>query len=187
MQQRCMIITISGMPGSGKSTVANVFAARLELKQYSAGDMRGKMALDRGMTIDELNKLGEKESFTDHDVDEYQKKLGQREDNFVIDARLGFHFIPQSYKVFLTVDEKVAAERIFKAPKRPDEPVYKSVDDVRKAVRARIESDTLRYKKYYGINYTDRKQYDLVIDTTSFSPEQVADMIIAELKKKNST
>ena len=179
-----MIITISGTPGSGKSTVAKILAQRLKLKHYSMGDMRGKMALDRGMTIDELNKLGETESFTDKEVDEYQRTLGQNDDNFVIDSRLGFHFIPHSYKIFLSVNERVAAERIFKAPQRPDEPAYKTIDDVLNKLAKRVDSDNRRYQKYYHVNYTDRNQYDLVIETTSFSPEQVADMVIQEMQKK---
>lgn len=179
-----MRITLSGGPCSGKSTVAKILAQRLKLKHYSMGDMRGKMALDRGMTIDELNKLGEKEDFTDKEVDEYQRKLGENEDNFVIDSRLGFYFIPQSYKVFLSVNEKVAAERLLKAPKRPDEPEYKTIDDVLNKLRERVDSDNRRYQKYYKIDYTDKKQYDLVIDTTSFTPEQVADIVIQEMQKK---
>ncbi|MBI4141964.1 cytidylate kinase family protein [Candidatus Woesearchaeota archaeon] len=179
-----MIITISGTPGSGKSTVAKILAARLKFKHYSVGDMRGKMALERGMTIDELNRLGETEAFTDNDVDEYQKTLGEKENNFVIDSRLGFYFIPHSYKVFLTVSEKIAAERILKAPKRLDEPEYRTMDDVLNKLRERVESDKKRYQKYYTLDYTDRKQYNLVIDTSSFLPEQVADLIIKDLQNK---
>ncbi len=40
-----MIITIAGMPGSGKTTVAKILADKLNLKRYSMGDLRGKMAL----------------------------------------------------------------------------------------------------------------------------------------------
>ena len=108
-----MIITISGMPGSGKSTIAKILAQKLGYKHYSIGDLRGKMALDRHLTIDELNELGKREGWTDREPDEYQKKLGHEEDNFVIDSRLGFYFIPHSFKLFLTVDPEVAAERIF--------------------------------------------------------------------------
>ena len=107
-----MIITISGMPGSGKTTVAKLLAKRLGYEHYSMGDLRGKMAMERGISIDELNKLGEKESWTDKEADDYQKKLGETEDNFVTDGRTGFHFIPHSRKIFLKVDLRIGAERI---------------------------------------------------------------------------
>ncbi len=179
-----MIITLSGDPGSGKSTVAKILAQQLNLKHYSMGDMRGKIAIDLRLTIDELNKRGESESFTDKDVDEYQKKLGKQEDNFIVDGRLSFYFIPNSYKIYLKVDGRVAAQRIFNAPKRADERLYSSIDDVLNATKARVESDKKRYQKYYGIDYTNATQYDLVIDTTNNTPAQIADKIILELKKK---
>ena len=119
-----MVISITGSPGSGKSTIAKMLATALNVPWYSVGDLRGKMAQERGMTIDELNALGETEAFTDHDVDEYQKKLGESGESFIIDGRLSWHFIPSSLKVFLNVDPTVAATRIFgasKAGKRKDE------------------------------------------------------------------
>ncbi len=108
-----MIITISGQAGSGKSTVARMLAKKLGFKHYSMGDLRRKMALKKGITLAELNKLGEKEDFTDKDVDEHQKRLGEKEDNFVIDGRTSFHFIPHSVKVYLKAGIKERAKRVF--------------------------------------------------------------------------
>ena len=68
-----MIISLNGLPGAGKSTVKNIIAQTLNLKSYSMGDIRGKMAIERGMTIDEFNAMGMNESFTDNDVDHYQE------------------------------------------------------------------------------------------------------------------
>ena len=90
-----MIITISGAPGSGKTTVARLLAKKLGYRHYSIGDLRGEIALRKGITIDELNKLGEKDPSSDREVDEYLESLGKKEDNLVIDCRMGFHFIPQ--------------------------------------------------------------------------------------------
>src|SRR3989338_1144631 len=160
-----MIITISGMPGSGKTTVAKKIAKNLKLKHYSTGDLRGEIALKHRMTIDELNKLGEKERWTDKEIDDYQKKIGKTQDNFIIDGRLGWYFIPHSIKIFLNVDLKEGAKRIFKAGKRPDEKKYKNVNDALKEIKKRISSDKKRYKKYYHLNPYLRKHYDLVIDT----------------------
>ena len=64
-----MKITISGTPGSGKSTIGKLVSKKLKLKYYDVGNMRRKMAKDMGLTIQEFNKLGEKKSFTDKEVD----------------------------------------------------------------------------------------------------------------------
>ncbi len=178
-----MIITISGLPGAGKTTAAIQVAEKLGYKHYSVGDLRGKMAIERGMTLDDLNKLGEKEAFTDKEADDYQAELGKKEDNFIIDGRLSFHFIPHSTKIFLIVDEKQGAERIFKE-QREDEPDYNNVDEVLKANKERMESDRKRYKKYYDIDPFDKKHYDLIVDTTDSTQEITVKKILDFIEEK---
>ena len=176
-----MIVTISGLPGSGKSTIGKMLAEQLGYKFYSIGDLRGKMAIDRGMTIEELNTLGESQQWTDKEADEYQVALAKREDNFIVDGRISFHFIPTSFKIFLTVDPDVAANRVF-AHQRLDEKQVGSVEERKRAMAQRMQSDALRYKKYYDITYPDPAAFDLVIDTSHLTPEEILDRIMARLK-----
>lgn len=178
-----MIITISGLPGSGKTTIGKLLAESIGFKFYSIGDLRGKMAMERGLTIDQLNELGMREEWTDKEVDEYQKELGKKENNFVIESRLGFYFIPKSLKIFLEVDLKTAAERIFKS-QRPDEERKETVEEILESMKKRIENDKMRYKKYYGIeDFMDKSHYDIVIDTTNLGIKQVVEEIIKFISK----
>lgn len=184
-----MIITLAGLPGSGKTTQAKFLSESLGYPWYSMGDMRGKMAQDRGMTIDELNELGMKEAFTDHEIDEYQKKLGETEDAFVVDGWLSWHFIPHSLKVFLTVDPDVAAARIFEEKRhntQSDEPDYTSIEQTKAVLAGRVENSRARYQKYYQVDFLDPKNYDVVIDTTNLSPEEVFDQILKAKSKKEA-
>jgi cytidylate kinase len=67
-----------------------------------------EMAMEKEMTLMELNTFSETDGGKiDAILDERQKKLGQEKDNFIIDARLAWHFISQSFKVYLTVDETI--------------------------------------------------------------------------------
>lgn len=182
-----MIITITGMPGAGKSTIATMLSEKLKMPWYSVGDLRGKMADARGLNIDELNTLGEKQDFTDKEVDEYQTKLGREQDEFIIDGRLSWHFIPNSFKIFLDVNIDEAAGRIFEASKkglRPDEKPYASTDEVKEAITHRLASDQKRYKQYYEVDYLDRKNYDLIIDTSDKTPEKIVETILGHLDEK---
>lgn len=180
-----MIITISGLPGSGKSTVGKILAKKLGYKFLSMGDLRGKMAIDRGLTIDELNRLGEKEGWTDKEVDDYQRKYGQDHDNLIVEGRLSFHFIPQSFKIFLTVNQQTAATRTMENRNdRQDEKSAETVEEAENLLRERIESDKKRYLKYYELDYTDPKHYDVVLDTTTPSVKEVVQIILDRLPKK---
>jgi cytidylate kinase len=177
-----MIVTISGQAGSGKSTVAGILAKRLGYKHYSVGDLRRKMAREKGLTLAELNRLGEKDDFTDKDVDEYQKGLGKTEDNFVIDSRLGFHFIPNSVKIYLDCELRERARRVFRDERTVEG--FKNLGEVEKALEERERSDSFRYKKYYGVDCFDKSNYDLVIDTTRIPAKDVAEKILDFLGKK---
>jgi len=166
-----MIITISGKPGSGKSTIANLLSKELKIKRYSVGDFRRDMAKKRGLTLNQLNELGEKKEFTDKDADNWQVEIGKKEDNFIIDGRLSYHFIPNSIKLFLDVSPDVGSRRIT-ADNRQEE----KSNDEKSAVKSwheRVESDIRRYKKYYHLNPYDLKNYDLILDTSNLSINEV--------------
>lgn len=183
-----MIITISGKPGSGKSTIAERLARALGVPRYYIGGLRRKMAADRGLTLEALNALGEKQDWTDREVDEYQRTLGQTEHNFVIEGRTSFHFIPHSLKLFFDVAPEVGAQRVFndfKSGRRtPESSGNATLDDVRAMLNRRIASDVLRYQQYYGIeNIYDPKHYDAVIDTTNLTPDQMFDRVMDVLQR----
>jgi CMP/dCMP kinase len=176
---RLMIISISGSAGSGKSSVATLLAQRLGYKHYSTGDIRRSMATKMGLSLKEFNALGEKEAFTDKEVDDYQRELGKKEDNFVIDGRLGFHFIPHSIKIFLDADVRIRAQRVFKAFRKDEH--FRDVEQAMQEIEKREQSDIRRYQKYYGINHFEKSQYDHVIDTSSKIPAQIVEEIVTLL------
>lgn len=183
-----MIISLTGTPGSGKTTVRNAVADRLGFARYSMGDVFGKLAEEHGMTIGEFNVFAKNKPEIDHHVDQYQTTIGEREDNFIIDSRLAWHFIPRSFKVFLDVDLDEAARRIYAAQQanpesRKDEPTYTSGAEVRDAIERRLKVDRERYKELYGVDYLDRTNYDLVIDTTHIPAHEVVQRILTALPK----
>lgn len=177
-----MIITISGVPGSGKSTAAKSIAKKLKLKHYSTGGYYREMAEKRGLSVLALARLAEKDCSIDRELDEWQTKLGKDEDNFIIDARLGFHFIPHSVKIYLDADETTRAKRIFNDKVRKEKNI--TLDETLKKMRMRERSEKERFIKYYKINPNDKKHYNLVLDTTGLSKLKVLDKITSFLKKR---
>jgi cytidylate kinase len=184
-----MIITVSGLAGAGKGSVCRQLSSRLNYNYYSMGDLRRMMAKDRGMTIEEFNKLGETQAFTDTDADDYQVALSKREDNFIMEGRVSYHFIPNSIKIFLYVKPIVAAKRIFndQTGNRLNEKIGHTLNDQLQLTLARDASDKLRYKKYYNIDdYTDKKYFDLYLDTSDKTVSEVTDNIVDFVKSYSS-
>ncbi len=177
-----MIITIAGKPGSGKTTVAKEVAKRLGYKHISTGDMRGQLATEHGLTIDQLNEIGKKEDWTDKEIDKKVEQIGKTQHNLVIDSWLAFHFIPKSLKIFLDVDLKESAKRIF-ANQRPDEEHKETVEQVYEMITARYQESVARYKKWYGVDISYLKNYDFVLDTTNLTIEQSVQKVLDFIKK----
>lgn len=185
-----MIITISGTPGSGKSTVAKAISKALKLKHFSAGDFMRALAADKGVSLAELSKEAEKSDKIDREIDQRTVELFKREENFVIDSRLAFHFAPKSLKVikiFLICNTKEAARRIYGdviSNRRSVESDIKTQKDAEKAIAGRMKSEVKRYKKYYGVDYMAENNYDLVLDTSNISIKSAVGRVLEFIQNK---
>jgi len=175
-----MKITISGAVGSGKSTVSKILAEKLGYKRYSMGDFMRQIAVKRDMNIMEISKRAEADPTIDEELDKTQEDIGRKEKDFIMDSRLGFHFIPDSLKIFLNVDVKEAAKRIFNQGRKEER--YTSIKEAERYVKKRMQSENMRYKEYYGLDFPKREYFDLILDTTSKSPEEIAKDILKHVK-----
>ena len=180
-----MIVTISGRPGSGKSVVASRVAAELGIDHVSAGDFMREMAAERGVSILELSRIAIDSDVIDREIDARTVGLAEAGGDFVMDARLAWHFIPNSLKVFLEVSLLEAARRVFGAG-RGAERENVSIDATLQAIEERTESERIRYLEYYGLDYTDHSQYDLVVDTSDLTVEQVVGEIVQFVTESKS-
>ena len=175
-----MIITISGDIGAGKSTVARLVAKKLKYKHYSVGDFMRKIAKRHNLSLLKVSELAETDHKIDEELDAMQIELGKRKDKFVLDSRLGFHFIPKSFKVFLAVSVEEAGRRIFN-DKRHGEHENTTLKTTIANIKQRKASEVHRYEKYYKLNPYDKKHYDLIIITTGSTPTKSTNKIITTI------
>ncbi|NTU99139.1 AAA family ATPase [Candidatus Falkowbacteria bacterium] len=182
-----MIISFGGNAGSGKSTIAKMLADKLGWPRYYIGGLRRQKAAERGLTLAEYNKLGETDPATDFEVDEYQKELAKGEDNFVIEGRTSWYFIPQSLKIFLDADPDVAAQRILsdmQSNNQRNEGNASTLAEIKAIAKERKESDTKRYRHYYDIDVFDPKNFDFTLDTSNLTPDEVFSIIYEFVQSK---
>lgn len=177
-----MIVTISGRPGSGKSAVASRVARELGLRHVSAGDFMREMAAERDMSILELSRSAEEGDMIDREIDARTARLAEESSDFVIDARLGWYFAPDSVRVFLEVRPEVAAQRVYEA-QRGSEHENVNLGRTRAAIESRTESERKRYLDYYDLDYTDHSHYDLVVDTSEKTIDEVVAAILEHVRQ----
>ena len=183
------IITIAGKLGSGKSSTAKMVAEILNYKHYSTGDFMRAIADEKGVSLGDLSKMAETDLSVDKKLDDRNIEIGNME-NVVLDSRLGFHFIPNSFKVFLELDPVIASERILKDknfnPNRHKESgeSFDTPESIKEKINLRLESERKRYKDLYEIDdHTAPHNFDLVIDTKITPLEEVSKKVIEEYNK----
>lgn len=181
-----MIITVTGKPCSGKGTCCKIFCQKYGYDYICAGDIMREVALNKGYkSVLDFQEHSPDVVETDHYVDSYITQIGneRQNDNLLIDSRLAWHFAKPSFKVFIDVKLSEAGKRLMLA-NRPNEKV-ENLLQAKRSLKKRWKVENSRYKKIYGIDNTNMKNYDLVIDSTSISPEELADIIFEKLNQNN--
>ncbi|RJO59218.1 hypothetical protein C4546_03255 [Candidatus Parcubacteria bacterium] len=175
-----MIITINGMPGSGKSTIAKRLAKILRYSTLDIGSLRRRVAKKKGLTLAEFNKWSEKNpKFGDKYFDHLLIKTARAKKNLVISGRMAFHFLPESFKIFFDVSFPEGARRIKQSlhENRNEGRNLSSIAEIISSMKKRIASDTRRYKKLYRVNIFKPSNYDYVLDTTHIPIPQVVSRV----------
>lgn len=171
-----MNITMTGNLGSGKTSVCK------ELKEMgyeiiSAGGLFRQLAEERGMTVVEFNKLAETDKSIDKLIDDRSTRLGRELSDAVFDSRLAWHFVEESFKVFLMTDVMESAKRVYNDTERSAES-YASVTEAAEALTKRTNLEKERFKTLYDVDYYNKNNYDLIIESTKATPRQIAEEIV---------
>ncbi len=168
-----MIVTISGLPGSGTSTAANLLKESTGMEVINSGDVFRKMAKERGVSLTEFGRIAEKDPSIDNELDD--RMLEQVEPGIILEGRLTGQLLHKedvpAFKVWLEAPLDVRVERI--ADREGSKP-----EDIREFVIDRERSEFKRYREYYGIDMADKDIYDLVIDSDKNDPDEIVEKII---------
>ncbi len=172
------IITITGESGSGISTVTEKLAQALEYRKFSAGGLFRNLAQQHGMSVEKFNEYAKTNRFIDREIDTLIRRLGQGNE-IVLDSRLGFYWIHDSFKVYLTADRDIAARRIYedtiRGRRKGEEAV--TIIEAAASIQQQRESTMERYFRDYGIDVGNTNSFDLVVDTDNKTPDDVVAIV----------
>lgn len=183
------IISLNGQEGSGKSTIAKMVAERLSIPRYYMGQIFRDMAQEKGMALPEFRKICDADPAFDKKVDDYVVKLSQEQKQFIIESRTAWHFIPQSLKIYLKVDPRAAAERIFKNLSEQhnrgnEDRDLNTIENIQASIIRRRQEDSERYFNLYNIRQDDENNYDFVLDTTTLNIDEVFEKVIKFIESR---
>ena len=110
-------------------------------------------------------------------IDDLQKNWGLLRNKIIVDSRLGYNFIPQSFRVSVVCEINEAALRGHKA--RPNQPNYSTPEIAKNTIKQRVDDELKNYNEKHGIpDYRSHFHFDLVVDNTNATPEQTAEQIL---------
>jgi cytidylate kinase len=170
-------ITISGTPGSGKTTVARLLEKKLGLKHIYLGMIFRELADKEKMTLEEFGKYCEEHPEIDNELDDRQLEILKKGD-IILEGRLAGWLayrnkIP-AFKILIDADLDTRASRIVDREEG-------SIEKRKKEIQEREKCEAKRYKDYYGVNLKDKSFYDIVIDSKNKTPKEIVELIIKKL------
>ncbi|MGB7924867.1 MAG: cytidylate kinase family protein [Pyrinomonadaceae bacterium] len=173
-----MKLSIAGDLGSGKSSVAKILAQELGFTYLSTGQMHRNIAEEYGVNSLELNRLATDDESIDDRIDSHLISLNESDDNLVIDSRMAWHFVKDTFKIYLEVHSEVGADRVLGDSGRLSEPIYQDRESALLILKARKNSETERFFDKYNVRCDDLSNYDIVINTSDASIESASKLIL---------
>jgi len=172
-------ITISGLPGTGKTTIARLLEEHLGLQYVYSGEIFRKLAKKHKMSLEEFGRYCESHREIDEELDQYQLNI-LRQGNVIVEGRISGWLAYRNHipavKVLLQADIGIRAGRIVK---REQGDIQKRKQEILR----REKSEATRYKNYYGIEISDTSIYDIIIDTGDKTPTEILGSILRYLKE----
>ena len=170
-----MIITVGGLAGTGTTTTAELLSEKLDIPYISAGFVFRQMAEEKGMSVLEFGAFAKGNYDIDKEIDKRQAELAKSADDLIVEGRLSAYFVEADLKLWLVTPFDVRSKRVA-------ERESKSVDQAKEEIISREKSGALRFMDIYDIDISNMDIYDLIINTGTFNPEQVSEIILATLK-----
>lgn len=169
-------VAISGKSGCGNTTVSTLLAEKLGVKLINYTFRQ--LAAEKGLTLAQVIENARTDDSYDIFVDNHQVELARAEP-CVLGSRLAIWMLKEAdLKVYLFASDETRAKRILNREGG-------DLQKIKDFTAMRDSEDTRRYKEIYNIDNNDYSFSDLIIDTAKFNPEQIVELIIAELKKRN--
>jgi cytidylate kinase len=177
-----MKITVSGLPGSGTTSLSRYLSERHGFSMISAGEVFRQLAVEHNLELAEFGRLAEQDESYDKMIDARQKEIAAQRDNIIVEGRLsGWMVSDANLKIWLFAPIGCRIRRIISRDHVADEKAAIAIT----VERERCEAG--RYRSYYDIDINDLSIYQLVLNSEHWGVAElgaIVDTAIAGLVKK---
>ena len=178
-----MRITISGPPGSGKTTACSKLSEVLGLEAVVFGRIFRELAAEKQLTLSQLGAIAEQDPSIDRMIDDRILQMAKTHPDLILESRLSAFMLARNnidaFKIHIDASPEVRMQRV---GLREGE----TLEQATAATIDRQRSEAMRYQKWYGIDINDLSVYDLVLNTDNMDPDQVLAAILEGLDDWNA-
>ena len=170
-----LLITVSGPPGCGATTLCERLSEAMDCPYVSGGDIFRELAEEGELSLHQQTAIADSNADIDRALDKrlesIAEKWGASGKPFILESRLAGWLAGENadLRLWLDAPDEVRADRTADREEMTSE----------MQVREVIEEQ--RYKSYYGIDLSDRSIYDLAINTGRWDAEATLDLALAAI------
>jgi len=184
-----MIVTLDGLPGSGNTTATQKVAELLKYKVITTGEIWKNMAQKYGVAPENFSDFWKKEGGGENlhkKIDQMQinkaKEAKEKGEKVILNGKLAAAMLKDiaDIKIFLIAPFEVRIKRVMNREKT-------EYDETKKEIEERFKHEIEDWTKIYGINYTDQKYYDIILNTGNLNKEQMTKTIANIIKNWEET
>jgi CMP/dCMP kinase len=179
-----MRITVSGLPGSGTTSLSRYLSERHGFSLISAGEVFRQLAREHNMELAEFGRLAEADPSFDKMIDARQKEIAEKQDNIIVEGRLSGWMVENAdLKIWVHAPISCRVKRIVFRDHVADEKIAGDI------TLEREQCEALRYRSYYSIDINDVSIYHMALNSQHWGVEAlgaIVDTAINQIKRENS-
>ena len=166
-----LLITVSGPPGCGATTLCERLAEAMDCPYVSGGDIFRELAEEGELSLHQQTAEADATDDIDRALDKrlqsIAEKWGASGKPFILESRLAGWLAGENadLRLWLDAPDEVRVDRV------------EGREETEAEMRVREVSEAGRYQKYYDIDVEDREFYDLNINTARWSKEAVFQLV----------
>jgi len=175
-----MKITVSGLPGSGTTSLSRYLSERHGFFMISAGEVFRQLAKEHAMELAEFGRLAQENPEFDKMIDARQKEIAGQRDDIIVEGRLsGWMVTDADLRIWLFAPIGCRVKRIVFRDQIADEKFAERI------TLDREKCEAVRYRSYYNIDINDLSIYQIILNSEQWGVEGLGAIVDTAIMQLN--